>query len=57
MKKLGGILVGLLGAGLAVVGIKSIIGKDKGEDEYVETTECDEECYETESTDVESTEE
>lgn len=57
MKKIGGILVGLLGAGLAVVGVKALIEKGKNEDECVNTTECDEEYYETENADVESTEE
>ena len=57
MKKVGGILLGLLGAGLVAVGIKSVVKKDKDEAEYVETTECDEEYYETENTDVESEEE
>lgn len=54
MKKLGGILMGVLGAGLAIGGIAAVV-KSKQNDEYVDSVDCDEETYEVECTDVEET--
>lgn len=57
MKKFGGILVGLLGAGLAAVGIASVIKNKNGDEEYVDTVDSNEVTFETENADVEATEE
>lgn len=55
MKKLGGIIVGVLGAALAVGGIIAVT-KNK-QNNTIDTVDCVEENYEIESADVEEPEE
>lgn len=57
MKKLGGILMGVLGAGLAIGGVAAIVKNKRDDDCVVDTVDYTEETYEDEGTDVEETEE